>query len=199
MKIAVVLVGNSKKKLKNLEKLYQKNKPLEKHKLIIVYNGKDNYTKAIKCKNDKKGRDAYMYYQAVKKYDAEFYFFMNDDIVYIKDKEWLSTAIRLKAEIVGVQPNLSAVVSTNVIKKIAKRVPTKWIQWGDTAQFIRTSAFGCTRDYFLRLWEASDGNAQKFEKRTLKIADSYAFFNNPFYIHDSNLAPYYKYFKENGK
>lgn len=198
MRLLVVLVGHTSDKLNRLKKLYNDNKPQEKHRIITVYNGSKNYRGAdLYIPNDKKSRDVGMYYEAVKQYEADLYFFLNDDIVYIKDNNWLNIALKLKAEVVGVQTNLSSIVPMKMIKKITKTIPQRWIKWGTIPQFIRTSSFGCTRDYFLRVWETSNKNSQKFEKNTLKLAKSYGLFNDPFYIFDENLKPYYEYLQEN--
>jgi len=202
MEILVVLVGNSPKKLKRLQKLYANNIPKEKHRTIVVYNGSKNYNKInLYVPNNIRSKDIGMYYEAVKNYKADFYFFLNDDIIYIKDNNWLYTALKLQrnAEVIGVQTNLSSIISMNTIKKIATYVPAKWSGWGINPKFIRTSAFGCTREYFLRVWKASDGNGQKFEKNTLKLANSFGLFNDPFYIFDENLKPYFKYLQGNNE
>jgi len=98
---------------------------------------------------------------------------MNDDIVYISGNKWLKFALDKGTEIVGTQFNLASILS-----------PSK------KPLFIRTSAFGCNRKFFLRLWEISGGNPQTFEKNTLNLTDNYSVFDNPFYIYDSNLKPF---------
>lgn len=196
MKILVVLAGHTPKKLERLQKLYTNNKPTDKHHTVVVYNGSKNYNKInLYIPNNIRSQDIGMYYEVVKNYKADFYFFMNDDVVYIKDNNWLNVAIKLTAdaEMIGVQTNLSSIVSMDIIQKIAKSIPYKWKKWGDSPQFIRTSSFGCTKECFLRIWKASEGSANKFEKNTLKLSNSHGFFNDPFYIFDENLKPYFEY------
>lgn len=196
-KVVVVLVGHTKYTLDRLISLYTANKPEEDHKVIVVYNGGGFYPYAdIECVNDLRGRDVSMYHKAVEYLEADFYFFMNDDICYIKDNKWLAQALKLDTEIVGVQPNLASLFPIEVLKLEAKTLPPKWKEWGQKPKFIRTSAFGCTYDYFIRAWNASDGDSQKFEKQTIKIANSWSVFKNAFYIFDENIQPYFKYYKE---
>lgn len=200
MKILIVLVGHTPNKLDRLKKLYLDNKPQEKHRVIVIYNGSKKYRKAdLYISNNLRSRDVGMYYEAIKHYKADFYFFLNDDIIYIKDNNWLNLALKLKTEVVGVQTNLSSIISMDIIKKVAKRIPDRWKTWGKLPQFIRTSVFGCTREYFLRVWEISNNNSQEFEKNTLKLANSYGLFNDPFYIFDKNLKPYFDYLQENNE
>jgi len=191
MKPLVVLVGNSRKKLDRLKKLYSDNKPLIAHDVVVVYNGEEKYKCDLKTENNRQGRDVYMYHKAVMKWKRDFYFFMNDDIIHIEGTDWLENALRLKAEIVGAQTNLSSIVSSKIIKKLSGKNPSR----GTNPQFIRTSAFGCTRDYFLRIWEESKGNSQRFEKNTLKLANSWAVLCDAFYIHDENLHSYFNYYR----
>ena len=192
MKILVVLVGNSVAKLRRLKNLYRENIPDETHMIIEVYNGNEDYPLVNKCENNRSGKDVAMYAHAVKRYKADFYFFMNDDVCYIKDKYWLENALRLKTEIVGIQTNLASIVPHKLIKKIAGGISQKIKAQGTYPQFIRTSAFGCTREYFLRVWKRATGSAQRFEKLTLRLAGSYALFADPWYIYDENLRPYAK-------
>ena len=195
MRPLVVLVGHTVKKLERLKKLYYNNKPFIKHDTVVVYNGEDkNYKCDLRTKNDQQGRDVYMYHKAVMKWKRDFYFFMNDDTVHIGGHGWLIWACCVNKEIAGMQTNLSSFVSIEQIKEITGKFPEKWKRWEGVAQFIRTSSFGCTRKYFLTLWKVSGGNAQRFEKKTLQITNNYIVFPDPFYIHDSNLAPYFKYF-----
>lgn len=195
IKILVVLVGHTSTKLDRLIKLYTDKKPNISHEVITVYNGKGNYSSTFCCKNDKNGRDVAMYAEAVGLVDADFYFFMNDDICYIKDKYWLENAVALKTEVIGVQTNLASIVSHKLIKKINGRLAPKHIEQGTKPRFIRTSSFGCTKDYFLRVWKYAEGSAQRFEKATLKLAKNYALFTDSWYIYDENLKAYAKEIK----
>jgi hypothetical protein len=197
MKIIVVLAGHTYSKLQRLISLYKQNKPPEDHKVVIVYNGEDFYPDAdIQCVNDKRGRDVYMYYRVVEYFEADYYFFMNDDICYIKGNKWLTQVIKANAEVVGVQANLASILPIEILIKENKNIPSKWREWEGNPHFIRTSSFGCTQEYFLRVWNASNGDSQRFEKQTITLAQSWKVFSNPFYIYDSNLAPYKKYYKE---
>jgi hypothetical protein len=197
MKIIVVLAGHTYSKLQRLMSLYQANMPSEDHQVIIVYNGKGDYLDAdITCINDKNGKDVYMYHKAVEYLEADYYFFMNDDVCYIKDNKWLAKAIKANTEVVGVQANLASLFPIEVLVKENKNIPARWRDWKGKPQFIRTSAFGCTQDYFLRVWNASNGDAQKFEKQTITLAKSWKIFDNAFYIFDENLQPYFKYYKK---
>jgi hypothetical protein len=197
MKIVVVLVGHTSYKLDRLLSLYKANKPKEPHQLIVVYNGGGSYPSAtIECMNDYNGRDVYMYNKAVEYIEADFYFFMNDDVCYIKDNKWLTQALKLGTEVVGVQPNLASIFPIEILTQETSKIPSRWKTWGQTPQFIRTSAFGCTYSYFLKVWNASSGNAQKFEKQTISLAKTWSKFDNAFYIFDENIKPYFKYYKE---
>ena len=85
MKPLVVLAGHIRWKIERLRQLYQQNKPDEEHDFVLVYNGEDAYDEAdIYCQNDSISKDIGMYYEAVKRIKRPFYFFMNDDIVFIK-------------------------------------------------------------------------------------------------------------------
>jgi len=192
MKITVVLVGHTRLKMDRLVNLYKLNKPLIKHKLVIVYNGEGFYDAEILCKNNKQGRDVAMYRKAIEFEPSDFYFFMNDDVCYIQDGLWLDHAISLKTEVVAVQTNLASVVPHRIIKKVRGSIPTHHKRQGTTPKFIRTSAFGCTKEYFERVWEHAKGSAQRFEKATLKLANNVGYFMDSFYIYDENLKPYIK-------
>jgi hypothetical protein len=137
-----------------------------------------------------------MYHKAVEYIEADYYFFMNDDVCYITGSQWLTNVLKAGTEVVGVQTNLASLLPIDVLKKVNPKMPEKWKQWEQIPQFIRTSAFGCTPDYFLRVWNESNGDAQKFEKQTISLAKNWKIFENPFYIFDENLEIYFKYYKE---
>jgi hypothetical protein len=196
--VLVVLVGHDPKKLDRLKHLYELTKPKEKHDLCIVYNGEGIYPDAdIICENSHKGKDVEMYARAVEFKEADFYFFLNDDVCYIKDEYWLAYALSFDVEVIGVQPNLASLIPHDIIKEVSGKITNTQEKQGTIPQFIRTSSFGCTRDYFLRVWNQSSGSAQQFEKATLRMANSVGFFLDPFYIYDGNLDPYVRYFCEN--
>ena len=190
----VVLTGNSRWKTERLKRLYEQYKPCEQHDLIVVFNGDEAYDGAdIYPRNDPTSRDIGMCYEAVRQVERPFYFFMNDDVVHIKGAEWLRYALeRSQADIVGVQTNLSSIVPLELIEALAgKGFPS--LRWGTRVSFIRTSAFACSREFFLRLWEASGGDADYFEKHTIIRSKSYDIFEDPFYIFDTNLQPFYRF------
>ena len=196
MKPLVVMAGNKKSKIEKLRELYIRNKPDDAHDLVVVYNGEETYDGAdIYCENDLTGKDIAMYHEAVRTIIRPFYFFLNDDIVHIRGKKWLRQALeKSQADIVGVQANLSSLVPLKLIEAVGgKQFPS--LRWGARKVFIRCSAFACRRSFFLRLWKASSGDSDYFEKHTIKNAGSYALFDDPFYIFDSNLQPYYSFTK----
>lgn len=191
MKPLVVLVGHRKRKLKRLINLYLKNKPELEHDVFIVYNGEEPFSGAdLYVKNDLRSRDIGKYYEAVKRHDRRFYFFMNDDIVHIEGKDWLQHALKKGTEIVGVQYNMTTMVPKEIIL-LVEEIGYPPLIWG---KFLRTSAFGCTRDCFLRIWEKADGYGWKFEKQTIALSKSHAVFDDPYYIFDSDFEKYYKWY-----
>jgi len=201
--ITVVLAGHSQTKIENLKKLYEKNKPSIEHKLYVIYNGYNIYSMAnITVENNNRLRDIGMYWSAIHNTNSNNYFFLNDDVVYIKDNKWLNEAIEKleKAEIVGVQSNLSSLFNINIIKKVTNnRYPMKWEKWGREPMFIRTSNFACNREYFCRLFNKSNQSAQVFEKQTIAEAKSWDLFDDKFHICDTNLFKYKDYFYETTK
>jgi len=198
----VVLVGHTLEKITTLKELYERNKPDIQHRVAIVYNGNKEYKEANDIiLNNTTLRDIGMYWYAVNHYDSDRYFFMNDDVVFIKDNTWLEEANNKlnNADIVGVQSNLSSLFTMDVINKVTKgRYPQKWDKWGTTPQFIRTSNFACTKEYFIRLFNKYN-TAQLFEKNTILEADKWDLFDDKFHIYDSNLLKYKGYMSENTK
>lgn len=194
--IAVVLVGHTLEKIQHLKTLYQINKPDMEHDLVVIYNGTKEYKEAnCTILNNNTLRDIGMYWYAINLYHTNKYFFMNDDVVFIKDNLWLEEANKKldTCDIVGVQSNLSSLFSADIIKKVTKgHYPEKWVEWGQTPQFIRTSNFACTKKYFIKLFNKYK-TAQSFEKNTIKETLQWSLFDDKFHIYDSNLLKYKGY------
>lgn len=193
MRPLVIIASTNPVKAERVKQLYFKNRPDMEHDMVLIYNGDIPYSRAdIYTVNDRIARDIGMYHEVVSKTGRPFYFFMNEDIVHIEGDEWLGHALEKGSELVGVQPNLASFIPLEMIEAVdGKNYP--YVRWGNHTVHVRTSAFACTRDYFFRVWKICKGVAGVFEKNTIAYARDYSFFDDPFYICDSDSWPYHKY------
>ena len=179
----IVCVGHTKNKFLNLLSLVG-----DKEK-FCVYNGLGAVPADVFLANDRLSRDIGMYSVAMDMLPVDRAVFINDDILHLSEGWWRMVeaflADKNPPDIIGVA-NLASWCDHEKLSGWQKHLAE---QQGKQPIFIRTSAFMCTRNWFNHLLSLWEGDAQKFEKATLKGASRVVLLS-PEDAYDSNTEPY---------
>lgn len=163
--------------------------------VVKVFNGLEPRNDSINTPNCPKGRDVAMYAEGLNWLPEqvsprnENILFLNDDVVHLSPDFWRYATHFLNknefVEIAGVANLASWVCHSRLTGPMLATAQKQGVE----PQFIRTSAFLTRRAYFERLWATSAGDAQVFEKSTMKYASVVSIIK-PQWAYDSNLEPY---------
>lgn len=182
--MSIVAVGHTPIKMDRLLAMLPADLPRS-----AVFNGDVARPDALHVQNDPVGLDIKMYQQGLTDSDVDKFIFLNDDMIYLGPEFWAQARAfiggEIDVEVMGVA-NLSHWIDYEKCNPKQKN----WHQRrGRELQFLRTSAFCASRDYFDRVYKAARGNAQAFEKLTLRLAKSYRLIE-PIHAYDSNIRPF---------
>ena len=182
----IIAVGHTSWKMKRLLAMIAQSNPGVPYELYTVYNG-EGFTPDLQVPNNMQGRDIAMYCAGLQQVKDDWAFFLNDDVCHLDDGWLLFASIWMKKgyDCVGCQPNLSHWVDYDQLNPQDLEFHKRR---GRELQFVRTSHFAATRQWFIEGYQAAYGNAQAFEKGTLR--GRVAFFPRVDWIYDGNTKPY---------
>lgn len=181
----VVAVGHTKEKFLRLLSMVP-----EGWNVFKVFNGKEYIEGGvIHCPNCPTGRDIKMYHLVISSLSPERWVCINDDVEHLSKEFWDTAktycSTRYPFDIVGVA-NLASWADHTQLGEPQKKLAEAQ---GKDPLFVRTSAFMCTREHFLKCWEKCGGDAQAFEKSTLKESTN-SMLIPAAWAYDSNISPY---------